>query len=111
PSFVAAADDELPDDIIFDGYNWWPALRVEAPSPRNTLFWKRRDQCAARVGSWKWVRTGDRPTHLANLEDDVAEQENRAETDPEKTVELESAFKEWLSKMEATEPRGPFRDY
>jgi hypothetical protein len=30
---------------------------------------------------------------------------------PEKAAELQAAWQAWRKEMDATEPRGPFRDY
>ena len=111
PSFAAASHHELPADLVLDGYNWWPALRGEEPSPRSTMFWKRRDQYAARVGDWKWTVMGEKQRGLYHLKDDPGESRDLSETDPGKLKELQAAFAEWESTMEAAQPRGPFRDF
>lgn len=43
PSLSAAAGAELPVDAQLDGFDWWPTVRGEASSPREEMFWKRRD--------------------------------------------------------------------
>jgi hypothetical protein len=75
------------------------------------MFWKRRDQYAARVGDWKWTVMGEKQRGLYHLKDDPGESRDLSETDPGKLKELQAAFAEWESKMEAAEPRGPFRDF
>jgi len=111
PSLVAATGGELPDDIVFDGYDWWPVLRGEMESPRTTMFWKRRSRKAARVGDWKWVNTGDGKGGLFHLAEDIDESDDLSESRPEKLRELKDAFDDWMAEMQAAEPRRPFRDF
>lgn len=111
PSLAAATGSTLPEDLEIDGYDWWPTLRGEADSPRTEMFWKRRDQFAARVGDWKWTVMGENQRGLFDLANDVGEQEDLSESHPEKLEELEAAFRAWQEKMDAAEPRGPFRDF
>ncbi len=111
PSFAEATGRPLPDDITFDGYNWWPALRGEEDSPRNTMFWKRRDMLGARIGDWKWVDMGGGQGGLFNLAEDIGETNDLSKSHPDRLAELKGAFAKWLAEMEAAEPRGPFRDY
>ena len=111
PSFAEATGRPLPDDITFDGYNWWPALRGEEDSPRNTMFWKRRDMLGARIGDWKWVDMGGGQGGLFNLAEDIGETNDLSKSHPDRLAELKGAFANWLAEMEAAEPRGPFRDY
>lgn len=110
PSFAAATGNELPDDIVFDGYDWWPTLRGETESPRETMFWKRRNQLGARVGDWKWVDMGN-SGGLFNLAEDIGEENDLSKSHPEKLKELKGAFYDWMQEMEDAEPRGPFRDF
>lgn len=112
PSFAAACGHKLPDDIVFDGYNWWPALRGEETSPRTEMFWKRRNTWGTRVGDWKWTVMGnDGDGGLFHLEDDPGEKRDLSATNPEKLAELKQAYQNWLDDMEQAEPRGPFRDF
>tara|TARA_R110002096_G_scaffold332016_2_gene526060 strand:- start:1512 stop:2090 length:579 start_codon:yes stop_codon:yes gene_type:complete len=111
PSFADASGHELPEDIVFDGYNWWPALKGDSPSPRNTMFWKRRDTKGARVGDWKWVDMGGGQGGLFDLSKDISESTDLSESHPDKLAELKSAFENWIAEMDAAEPRGPFRDF
>ncbi|MEX2579996.1 MAG: sulfatase-like hydrolase/transferase [Verrucomicrobiales bacterium] len=110
PSFAAATGHDLPEDIVFDGHDWWPTLRGERDSPRETMFWKRRDLKAARVGNWKWVDMG-KAGGLFDLSEDLGEENDLSESQPEKLREMKAAFDGWMADMEAADPRGPFRDF
>lgn len=110
PTFLAMTDATLSDDIVLDGHNMLPTLAGDAPSPRTEMFWQRRDERAARAGSWKWtlMRNGG---GLFNLTDDIGERNDLSDTRPDKLAELKTAFQNWTAEMEAAEPRGPFRNF
>ena len=74
------------------------------------MFWKRRAKEAARVGAWKWVRN-ETGTYLFDLSKDISEKNNLVDELPEKAAEMQRHFENWLQRMDAAEPRGPFRDY
>ncbi len=111
PSLCKAAGAKLPEDVTFDGFDWWPVLRGEKPSSRNTMFWKRKDLLAARVGDWKWVEMRGKGSGLFHLKSDPGEAQDLSEKHPEKLAELQQAFQDWLKEMDKAEPRGPFRDF
>ena len=112
PSFSAAVGLPLPEDIVYDGHDWWPVLRGEKKSPRTTMFWKRRDLLGARVGDWKWVDMGGKSGGLFHLKDDIGESKDLSKSHPEKLAESESRrFRIGCRKWTKAEPRGPFRDF
>jgi len=111
PSLASATGAAWPDDLVFDGYDWWPTLRGEAESPRERMFWKRKDLLAARVGDWKWVDMKDDGGGLFHLVSDIGEKNDLSASHPDKLAELREAFDAWLAEMEAAKPRGPFRDF
>ncbi len=111
PSFVEATGAELPADLALDGFNWWPTLRSETESPRTNMFWRRRDQFAARVGDWKWTVMGEKQQGLFNLVEDIAEANDLSKSNPDKLKEMQEAFAQWEKTMEEAEPRGPFRNF
>lgn len=110
PSLVAASGAELPKDVVLDGFDWWPTLRGEVSSPREEMFWKRRDLIAARVGKWKWVKMG-KNGGLFDLDNDIGEQNDLSQSHPQTLAMLKQRYANWVSEMESAEPRGPFRDY
>jgi len=111
PSLVSAAGGSIPEDIVIDGYNWWPSLTESKPSPRQEMFWQRRDHMAARVGDDKLVQIGDGPAQLYNLAFDIGEMNDLSESRPGVLKRVESRLQHWHAEMEAADPRGPFRDF
>jgi hypothetical protein len=47
---------------------------------------------------------------LFDLANDIGETTELSVSHPRKLAELTSAFARWRGKMDAAEPRGPFRD-
>ena len=74
------------------------------------MFWQRKDDKAARIGSWKWVESS-RGNGLFDLSKDVGEKKDLSGKRPDKLKEMRAAFAQWKAEMDAAESRGPFRDY
>ncbi len=110
PTFTKLAGATNPPGVKLDGFDALSVLAGREKSPRQEMFWKRRDWEAARIGDWKWVRHGDQQ-FVFNLAEDMGERQNLAKSRPEKLAELTGRFRAWQAEMEAAEPRGPFRDY
>ena len=110
PTFTKQVGVEPKSDIVLDGFDMWPVLKGEQESPRQKMFWKRREKEAARVGHWKWVKNSS-GEYLFNLKEDLSETNNLADSHPEKLKEMRAEFAGWMKEMEEAEPRGPFRDY
>ena len=85
-------------------------LASSVPGPRSQMFWERRADKAARIDSWKWIDSA-RGSGLFDLSEDIAEQHDLSEKYPKKLLEMQQAFADWKGRMDAAEPRGPFRDY
>jgi len=116
PSLASATGATLPRDVVLDGFDWWSVLRGQEKSPRQEMFWQRKDSIGARVGHWKWV---DRGSHhspeqrggLFDLKADIGEQHDLSQARPEVLAMIKTRHANWRKEMEAAEPRGPFRDY
>ncbi len=111
PTFAKAAGAELPEGVVLDGFDMMPVLKGDMGSPREEMFWKRKDLLGARVGKWTWVDMGGKGGGLFDLENDIGEKEDLSEKRPEVLKMVKDRFRHWLEEMEAAEPRGPFRDY
>jgi len=110
PTLVAAARGALPKDVILDGFDMLPILQGKAPSPRQEMFWQRRDDKAARVGQYKWIES-QAGSGLFDLNADLAEAHDLSTQKPELLAKLKARFQSWRDQMDQAEPRGPFRDY
>lgn len=110
PTLLAATGTPAPDGLKLDGFDLLPVLRGETPSPRKEMFWQRRSDVAARVGPYKWVQSA-KGQGLFNLSTDPGEEHDLSTEKPEVLERVKARFAAWQAEMEASEPRGPFRDY
>lgn len=110
PTFLAAAGADSPPELILDGFNMLPVLEAGARSSRQDFFWQRRNDKAARVGSWKWLES-EQGGGLFDLSKDREEKRDLAAEKPEVFKMVKARWSAWRKEMDETEPRGPFRDY
>ncbi|MGC1272533.1 MAG: sulfatase-like hydrolase/transferase [Planctomycetaceae bacterium] len=110
PTLLAAANVAKPDGVKLDGFDMRPVLKGEASSKRETMFWKRRSDKAARIGRYKWIES-TKGGGLFDLETDLGEQRDLSAEKPDVLADLKNRFATWQAEMDASEPRGPFRDY
>jgi arylsulfatase A-like enzyme len=110
PTLLAATGAKAPDGVKLDGYDMLPVLRGEMKSPRREMFWQRRSDKAARFENWKWVESG-KGGGLFDLSTDLGEKHDLSAEKPEVAKKMLERFNAWQAEMDASEPRGPFRDY
>ncbi|MDZ4289403.1 MAG: sulfatase-like hydrolase/transferase, partial [Prosthecobacter sp.] len=110
PTLLAASGAAAPEGVKLDGFNMLPILRNEAKSPRESMFWQRRGDKAARVGNWKWLESA-KGNGLYDLSSDIGEMHDLSKEKPEVAKMMQERFAAWRREMDETEPRGPFRDY
>jgi arylsulfatase A-like enzyme len=110
PTLVAAAGAELPRGTHLDGFDMLPVLQGKTESPRREMFWERRNDRAARVGSYKWVDSAA-GKGLFDLARDPGEKHDLSAEKPDVLARVRGRFDAWKKEMEAAEPRGPFRNY
>jgi arylsulfatase A len=110
PMVVHAAGLELPEGIVYDGFDMLSVLQGKAKSQRREMFWERRNDRGARVGNWKWVESS-RGNGLFDLSTDLSEEHDLSKEKPETLAMVKSRFAAWKKAMDEAEPRRPFRDY
>ncbi len=110
PTLLAASGAPAPEGVKLDGFDMLPVLRGEMTSPREDMFWQRRADKAARVGKWKWVDSG-KGKGLFDLSRDIGEKNDLSNKKPEVLKMMRDRFTAWQAEMDASEPRGPFRDF
>ena len=110
PTVLAATGAGSPASIKFDGFDMLPIVGGQKPSPRTEMFWQRRNDKAARVGQWKWVDSA-KGKGVFDLSSDIGETKDLTREKPEIAKMLRERFEAWQKEMDASEPRGPFRDY
>jgi len=110
PTLLAACGAKTPEGVKLDGFDMLPVLRGEAKSSRQEMFWQRRGDKAARFENWKWLDSA-KGGGLYDLSADLGEKHNLAKEKPEVAKAMRERFAKWRAEMDASEPRGPFRDY
>jgi arylsulfatase A-like enzyme len=110
PTLAKVAGARLDRNIKLDGFDMLPVLRGEESSPRKEMFWEWREQRAARLDNWKWV-SNPKGAALYDLASDLAEAHDLTKGKPVIASKIKARFDAWRETMEASEPRGPFRDY
>ena len=94
PTMTALTHANLPPGLALDGIDLTPALTQTGKLPERTLFWAHRKQRAVRKGPWKLL-IQDNTTHLFNLAQDLAEQNDLANTNPDTVATLRAALTAW----------------
>ncbi|MEQ1853578.1 MAG: sulfatase-like hydrolase/transferase [Chthoniobacteraceae bacterium] len=110
PTLLAAAGAEAPHAVKLDGFDMLPVLAGKQTSPRTEMFWQRRADKAARVGNWKWVAS-EKGGGLFDLASDPGETKDLSQEKPDALADVKGRWEAWRREMDASEPRGPFRDY
>ena len=110
PTVLAATGASGPEGVKFDGFDMLPILQGAAKSPRETMFWQRRSDKAARVGKWKWLES-KKGNGLYDLSADIGEDHDLSKEKPEIAKMMRDRFAAWRREMDESEPRGPFRDF
>ncbi len=110
PTLCRAAGVGPPPAVVLDGFDMAPVLAGTTPSQRREMFWERRADRAARVGTWKLVESS-RGSGLFDLSEDIGEEHDRSAAKPEILRMVNDRFAAWKKRMKDAEPRGPFRDY
>lgn len=89
PTFAKLAGAKVPDDRIIDGKDIWPTLAGKTETPHEKFFYSTGNSLqAVRSGPWKLHWKRGKPTHLYNLDKDVAERKNVIKVHPEITKRL-----------------------
>jgi arylsulfatase A-like enzyme len=94
PTLAAAANADLPGDVVIDGRNILPLAMGEAETverENDAIFWSSGFYKVVRAGDWK-LQLNERQDRrwLFNLADDPGERVDLAGTRPDKVAELEA---------------------
>lgn len=134
PTLLEVAGIEQPKGKVLDGVSIVPVLKGGQLEQR-PLFWhfpiylqaykwgerdpgisdpyfRTRPGSVIRQGPWKLHEYfEDGRLELYNLETDIGEQRNLAETFPEKTEKLHNLLRRWRERVEAPVPQEPNSEY
>ena len=125
-TIASAGEVHPPPDKPFDGVDLVPMLAGSARLPEDrALFFRRRTiavrkkenhirQSAVRQGNWKYLRTYKKNDNesfkatLSNLDDDIAELDDRSVSSPERAQQMSDLLEAW--EDEVGETAEPFPD-
>lgn len=112
PTWLSAAGASAPKGVKLDGFDLMPILEGRGRSKRTDFYWERTfdNSRAARVNNWKWVESA-KAGGLFDLATDIGEKRDLSAEKPEVLKMVKDRWAAWKRDMEASEPRGPFRDY
>lgn len=103
--FVACAKlagVDQPAGVIYDGRDPLPVLTQGVSSPHESLYFSYRTHAALRLADWKIVREKPgQPWMLFDLAGDVAESEDLADAQPQRTAQLAKEFLRWEHQFDA----------
>ena len=98
PTILAVTRTQPPASIRFDGIDFSGVLFGGADFPDRTLFWRYRNQRAARRNQWKVVITGS-DTALYNLEQDLEETTDLSDSNRNVVEGLVRQLEAWESDV------------
>ena len=94
PTMVDLAGAKLPKNLKLDGLSLLPLLLRGNELAKRTLFWRFRKEHAVRKGPWKFLVRGEKQ-FLFNLEQDIHEDNNLAETRGDLVGTLNAEYQAW----------------
>jgi arylsulfatase A-like enzyme len=97
-TFIAAAGARPDPSYPLDGLDLLPTLRGARPAFERTLFWRHRNDGAARRGRWKYLRD-DADEYLFDLMTDEREQADFRQSHATVFEQLKSAYAEWDGRL------------
>jgi arylsulfatase A-like enzyme len=105
PTIAALVGYQPATDLRWDGINQWPALIGEAPGngPR-TIYIAMKGGQALRHGDWKLIVDATGEPQLFNIAADPFENNDLAQSEPQRIAELSKLLAEQKSKDEPNLP-------
>jgi arylsulfatase A-like enzyme len=100
PTATAAAKIKIPDSHHVDGVNLLPfLLEEEKGAPHKTLFWRKLDVRAARIGNFKFIELEGYGSVLYNLENDLGETIDLSGIDSTQKIAIEMVYRNWETNL------------
>jgi arylsulfatase A-like enzyme len=97
---VDAAGISVSEKHHLDGVSLLPFLSgSKKGNPHKSLFWRKLDVSAARVGDHKLITLEDFGSVMYNLSGDIGETKDLSTEEPNKKIEIQSAYDLWQSSL------------
>ena len=98
PTVASIAGAKLPDGLKLDGVDLLAVMTEDKKLLQRTLFWRFEDEKAVRKGPWKLL-VRETKTTLYNLDEDLAEKNDLARTNPAMLKRLNDELAVWERRM------------
>ena len=99
---LSASKIEKGENLILDGVDLLPFLNNEKEgNPHETLFWRKLEESAVRMGDFKMINLYDHGAVLYNLNTDLRETVNVSQQNTSTLKSIFSSYKTWEKQMEA----------
>ena len=98
PTMASISGAKLPDDLKLDGVDLLDLMTENNKLPQRTLFWRFENDKAVRKGPWKLL-VRETKTTLYNLDEDLAEKNDLARTNPAMLKRLNDELAVWERRM------------
>jgi arylsulfatase A-like enzyme len=97
-TILAAAGVSSDPRYRLDGESLLPTLRGERAASERALFWRTREQAAARIGRWKYLTDG-KAERLFDLAVDDGEKAPLEAKRPEVLADVKRRYDAWAAEM------------
>lgn len=97
-TILAAAGAKPDARYPLDGIDLLPVLKGGRAATERSLFWRFRNQDAARIGNWKYLKEGEKE-YLYDLSVDEREEADFARRNPDVLLALRGEFAKWQAQM------------
>jgi len=113
PTLCDAADLSIPDSLLLDGVDLSPLFKGNDLPENRDIFWHfphYRDYESVtpysiiRSGKWKMIRFWEGQTELYDLENDISERLNLADSLPDQVAAMNQKLDNWLTESGALLP-------
>ena len=104
PTFMALANVNLPDNLVIDGIDLSDHLFHKDTLPQRNLFWKYRKEKVIRQNQYKLL-INEKEHFLYDLDKDLSEQNNIADSYPELMEQLKEKLVAWERKISSYEQK------
>lgn len=101
---VCAMAGVRPPDVVLDGANILPLLEGKSGSPHEALHWCWRDEYVMRQGKWKLTQYKDGHFALYDLEADIGETTDLAQTNRDTVEKLRPALQHFRDTIHEGRP-------
>jgi arylsulfatase A-like enzyme len=102
PTLLVAGGAKLDQRKALDGFDQWPAIRDDKPSPRKEVLLSVEDlRGGIRMGDWKLIVYATLPqrVELFDVPHDPGEEDNAAERNPELVAKLQARLNDYAWEM------------